>query len=1540
MSTNAIAKFGLLLVILCVIGKVGIEYVYPPTPHAPAAPRIDHAKSISPVTLTPLPAPLQVFSATVTEHPGKSSTHIAKTRRADSNFTPTRRNVSPATSCDSLTSGGCAPSDCANRNDCDSAYITSLCAGRDAEFTDKLATYLGTHPLNVRKGLGRYNALNLQTHEHWCELSPSARLQAIAIARTPKKSPGPQGAESNREWMLYTMSDAGRLDAGGYSTAVAQRRLLLPETERQANKRATEKSTSLSVAIGSTQTAIPQLAGLPASPAGWTNLSGYSHPVGRINDLLIDNVGTTTTRTMWAGTDGGGIWKTTDGGTTWVPVNDFNGSLAIGRILRSPRNGLEMYASTNPAGSHTYSPFGIMKSNDGGVTWTQLAQTNPGTNPDFQYVTHLAIHPAGVGGFDVLLAATIGGAYQSLDSGATWSKLAGTSRANFVGFHPLDGNRRAYALHDGNITITTNGNWASASTYTVLAGTTSAYTKFAFATSDVNVMYALVNGPGSVTSVLRSATAGSIWTPLAQPSGVFANNYLSYTGGLWVDPNNANRIAMVQAWHATTTDATTVTALTGWTQSNIGWTDFHAVVADPQYNGTTNKILYMMDDGGLYRFTDSDALTGGQYLALGMTITEAYTAAGRGGNVVLGAQDVGARHYRPAGPTSKWQLPNGPGVGDGAGTAADPTNPNILYGANQFQRLNRSTDGGVNTVAICQGITEAQCGGMTPVNAAFIAPFILDPNTPSTMLAGAGSLWRSNDVSTGNPPTWATIHSGVGSVIVAIAAAKTDSNIIWVAYANGAVYKTANGLAAMPTWTLVANAPAGSKLRIFIDPTNASRIFIGLTGFTTNRLHVTTNGGTSWSPVPGLPSASVFAVTQHPANPAWLYAGTAVGIFASQDGGTSWSASNEGPANVQVRDLNWYSELGNSADLLVATFGRGIWRAAIQAGSGFALNIAKAGAGSGIVTSNPVGINCGSGCSNIFTAASMVTLTATPDTGALFVGWSGGGCSGTGTCTVTMSSAQTVTATFDLLPEVFPAGCTMPSGWSTPAGATAGWSVANDRRRSGACSLKSNFIGNSSGPGNYTKAQLQVTGNFAAGNVSFYYNLLSEPSYDCLRFIVDNVPQNLGACFYGGNGASGDIQTWTQVTVPLSAGTHTLVWSYEKDYIDFPIGDAAWIDDVVLPPFANSGTMQFTAATQSVAESVGNAIVNVSRTGGSTGAVSVSYATSNGSAIAGSDFTGQAGSLSWGDGDSTNKPITIPINDDALIEANETFTVTLSSPVGATLGMPSVATITILDNDALSAPGAPTLNAAIAGNGQATLNFSPPMSNGGSPITSYTANCGGVLGTGAFSPITVSPLINNMSYSCSVTATNAIGTSVPSGSLMVMPVPGAALALAGVFSRKNHPGLGDQDIPIDTNQSIGQLVSVEPRMIGAGHRIVFRFNNAVTSITSSASTFGSASHAYSGNEVTVTLTGVPDNRRTTVSLIGVNGVLNPFASMGFLVGDVSSSRSVGANDISAVKARNGQPLNGSNFRYDLNVSGGINSGDVSAVKARSGLILP
>ena len=261
------------------------------------------------------------------------------------------------------------------------------------------------------------------------------------------------------------------------------------------------------------------------------------------------------------------------------------------------------------------------------------------------------------------------------------------------------------------------------------------------------------------------------------------------------------------------------------------------------------------------------------------------------------------------------------------------------------------------------------------------------------------------------------------------------------------------------------------------------------------------------------------------------------------------------------------------------------------------------------------------------------------------------------------------------------------------------------------------------------------------------------------------------------------------------------------------------------------------------------------------------------------------------------------------------------------------------------APAAPTIGTAQAGNTQATINFSAPTNSGGLPITSYTVNCNGVTVDGVGSPIVVSGLTNGVSYSCTVQATNLAGTSPVSGSVMVTPV---AIAYTGnVYSRKTHAGVGDRDLTLNGMAAIGGTITVEPRSIGSGHRIVFRFNNPVSSVTSvsvedaAMATVGTATPSYSGNDLIVTLTGIPDNKRVTVTATGVNGALTVSTSIGFLVGDVNSSKLVNAADISAVKARVGQPAGtGNNYLFDLDASGSINNADVSAVKARSGLALP
>ena len=82
----------------------------------------------------------------------------------------------------------------------------------------------------------------------------------------------------------------------------------------------------------------------------------------------------------------------------------------------------------------------------------------------------------------------------------------------------------------------------------------------------------------------------------------------------------------------------------------------------------------------------------------------------------------------------------------------------------------------------------------------------------------------------------------------------------------------------------------------------------------------------------------------------------------------------------------------------------------------YQLNIVKDGSGSGVVTSDTGGIDCGSTCSADFADGTSVTLTASADEGSSFDGWSGGGCSGTGSCQLTMDAAKSVTATFTTVP--------------------------------------------------------------------------------------------------------------------------------------------------------------------------------------------------------------------------------------------------------------------------------------------------------------------------------------------------------------------------------------------------------------------------------------------------------------------------------------------------------------------------------------------
>ena len=83
--------------------------------------------------------------------------------------------------------------------------------------------------------------------------------------------------------------------------------------------------------------------------------------------------------------------------------------------------------------------------------------------------------------------------------------------------------------------------------------------------------------------------------------------------------------------------------------------------------------------------------------------------------------------------------------------------------------------------------------------------------------------------------------------------------------------------------------------------------------------------------------------------------------------------------------------------------------------SSYSLTVASSGSGSGVITSNPTGIACGSTCQSNFTDGSSITLSVAPNSGSVFNGWSGG-CSGSGVCNLTMNADMSVTASFSAIP--------------------------------------------------------------------------------------------------------------------------------------------------------------------------------------------------------------------------------------------------------------------------------------------------------------------------------------------------------------------------------------------------------------------------------------------------------------------------------------------------------------------------------------------
>jgi len=201
-------------------------------------------------------------------------------------------------------------------------------------------------------------------------------------------------------------------------------------------------------------------------------------------------------------------------------------------------------------------------------------------------------------------------------------------------------------------------------------------------------------------------------------------------------------------------------------------------------------------------------------------------------------------------------------------------------------------------------------------------------------------------------------------------------------------------------------------------------------------------------------------------------------------------------------------------------------------------------------------------------------------------------------------------------------------------------------------------------------------------------------------------------------------------------------------------------------------------------------------------------------------------------------------------------------------------------------------------------------------------------------------------------ATNATIGFFKTGTPITVAIQGPSpstcvpVQLTDAVSRKTHGAAGTFDVELPLTGSVG----IECRSGGGAgnHTFVFTFTNNVVSgnaaVTSGTGTV-SGPPTFSGNTMTVNLTGVTDIQQITVTLSNVTDCFNSIlpntpVSAGMLIGDTTGNRTVDASDVAQVKSQSGSPVTSANFREDLNVDGLINASDIGFVKSRVGDGLP
>ena len=962
--------------------------------------------------------------------------------------------------------------------------------------------------------------------------------------------------------------------------------------------------------------------------AAWQGL-GPGNIGGRTRAIVIDP---NTPNTMYAAGVGGGVWKSVNGGGSWVALSDTMANIAVASLAMDPTNSSVLYAGTGE-GSNNIDALrgaGIFKSVDAGASWTQLAAT---TGSNFYFVNDLLVAPSNgqivvaATGSGIFVSTNGGGSFTQRSTETRCLDLAVTTIAATDTWLAACGNFSQGKVLRSTDTISwpqtlgTDPLDAGMGRTAVAIRGTRAY---AIASSRVAGFDRTGDGNGDYLHQLhaffRSDDGGQTWTATVRNNAPHHGNTMLLSGyfgcsGLtlgigqgWydiavaIDPANSDFV-----WVAGVNIFRSADGGFNWGRGDNIHPDHHLLTFHPQYDGSANQIMFNGQDGGIYRTNNAraavamlPAATGGSCspsspavtwssLNNGYAVTQFYhgTAYPNGATYFAGAQDNGINRGNDGSGPNAW---TNIACGDGGYTGIDPGNTNTLYVGCQRVDIQKSTNGGASFGNGDNGIVASE-------GSVFIPPFAMDPNNSQRLWFGGTRAWRTDDAAA-NWVGASTPLNGASDQVTAIAVAPGNSDLVLMAGTAGSnrIHRTTTATTATSATAWTSTAVNGYVAALAFAPTNNNIAYAAIATFGAPHVLKSIDGGASWNNASGsgggaLPDVPALGIVVHPGDASRVYVGTDVGVFVSLDGGANWAAEITSFPNVSTEWLQIIGS-GNAAQLFAFTHGRGAFKLSLASGPG-TLGFAQAAQTTfeGATLQIPVNRSSGSdGAVAINYQTNNGTATAPGDytstTGTL--NWPAGDNTPKNipvsiaadaapesdeTFTVTLtnptngatlgSSTHTVTVRDA---GVFPPSCVFPAGYSTPSDGSVAWVIATDSVQEGACSLRS-----PTGLGNSSNARIQTSGNFSAGNVTFFTRVSSEAGRDCLRFLVDGVRQNIGStCGNSTNpGIAGEF-AWQQITVALSAGSHTLTWSYEKDTSDQAGADAAWIDLVSLPPSAGT----------------------------------------------------------------------------------------------------------------------------------------------------------------------------------------------------------------------------------------------------------------------------------------------------------------------------------------------------------------------------------